>query len=433
MISTDSRTIKAHDIYVPLVGDKFDGHDFILDVLKKNAELIYSSRSWDNLLLNHSEEERNILLANEEKFVFVENTLETYQRLASEYREQLNPLVIAITGSNGKTTTKEMLASVLREHFKIHYSAANFNNEIGVPKTILEMPVDTQILILEMGMRGLGQIDLLSKIAKPNISIITNIGTAHIELLGSKENIKKAKLEIVNYAENYKGSLGEIKTTLILDDSLYADLEKQAFVNPNTGEHFKLNILTFSEQEQFTLNVITNKGINSDANAVFELAKLLGLSFQEVQEGLLTYKALGGRGTVYKDKHRNIFINDSYNASPESLLLSVEGVLKKFSRHEIFLVIGEILENDAMLIEKSVDAIKALCKQNLNSSLLDLRNVKSEDRLARFLEELNLTEVKDRSLEEITYEDLEELLEQDCKIVYLKASRGARLEGLLGI
>jgi len=203
MISTDSRTIKAHDIYLPLVGEKFDGHDFIIEVLKKSVDLIYSSRSLETLLLNASQEEKEIILANKEKIIFVENTLETYQSLASKYRVELNPLVIAVTGSNGKTTTKEMLAAVLGKYYRLHYSAANFNNEIGVPKTILEMPADTQILILEMGMRGLGQIDLLSKIAKPNICIITNIGTAHVEILGAKENIKKAKLEIINYIQDY--------------------------------------------------------------------------------------------------------------------------------------------------------------------------------------------------------------------------------------
>jgi UDP-N-acetylmuramoyl-tripeptide--D-alanyl-D-alanine ligase len=495
-ISTDTRDIEVGDHYLALIGDKFDGHDFIPEALEKGAAAVYSSKDFKTLteiinrkindlsqansnkseLLDKLKENlkilklkiyKNILSKNQDKFIIVKDTLEEYQRLATEYRDRVNPLVIAITGSNGKTTTKEMLAAVLKDHFKIHYSDANFNNEIGVPKTILAMPEDTEILILEMGMRGLGQIDLLSKIAKPNICVITCIGSAHIEILGSKENIKKAKMEIINHIQDYKFSnstLGNssnknpsekflnssvqkvLPKTFIIDENLYSELKESDFTNPNTGEPININeILKFSSEEKFKLNVITNQGIISDANAAYEAAKILGLGFDQTQNGLLNYQALGGRGSIYKDKHNNIYINDAYNASPESLLLSVKGILDKFIDHEILIVIGEILENEAELIEKSVNEIQELCLDNPKSKLLDFRNISHELRLEVFLKELNLGIDADRSLEHISYKELEILRSEASlissntnpaprkpyRIIYLKGSRGARLEDLL--
>jgi UDP-N-acetylmuramoyl-tripeptide--D-alanyl-D-alanine ligase len=463
-ISTDTRDIQAGDHYLALIGEKFDGHNFIAEALEKGAAAVYSSKDFKTLteIIN-----QQIITENQDKFIIVKDTLEEYQRLATEYRDKVNPLVIAITGSNGKTTTKEMLAAVLKDHFKIHYSDANFNNEIGVPKTILAMPEDTEILILEMGMRGLGQIDLLSKIAKPNICVITCIGSAHIELLGSKENIKKAKMEIINHIQDYKFSDSSssnssnknpsekflnlsvqkiLPKTFIIDENLYSELEKDGFNNPNTSQPISVNeILKFSSEEKFRLNVITNQGIISDANAAYEAAKILGLGFDQTQNGLLNYQALGGRGSIYKDKHNNIYINDAYNASPESLLLSVKGILDKFIDHEILIVIGEILENEAELIEKSVNEIQELCLDNLKFKLLDFRNMSGELRLDVFLKELNLGIDADRSLENISYKELEILRseaslissntnladQEPYRIIYLKGSRGARLEDLL--
>jgi UDP-N-acetylmuramyl pentapeptide synthase len=323
-ISTDTRDIQVGDHYLALIGEKFDGHNFIAEALEKGAAMIYSSKDFKTLIedinqqiitenkandLNTKSEDqqkkiskleasKNILSKNQDKLIIIKNTLEQYQRLATEHRNKVNPLVIAITGSNGKTTTKEMLATVLKDHFKIHYSDANFNNEIGVPKTILAMPEDTEILILEMGMRGLGQIDLLSKIAKPNICVITCIGSAHIEILGSKENIKKAKMEIINHIQDYEFSdftsgnssnknpsekflnlsKQKIQTaSFIIDENLHHELEKNDFINPNTNKPISVKeILKFTSEEKFKLNVITNQGIISDANAVYDAAKMLG-------------------------------------------------------------------------------------------------------------------------------------------------------------
>ena len=178
-ISTDTRTIQKGDFYLPLKGASFDGEKFISQALEKGAVGAFCTVNGGSLR--------------------VKDTLEAYLSLANYRRNKLNPTVVAITGSSGKTTTKELVASVLEAKFKTFKTPLNHNNEIGFCQTIFEMPDDTEMLVLEMGMRGLGEIELLSKYSEPDITIISNVGTAHIGRLGSRENIAKAKCEIVKY------------------------------------------------------------------------------------------------------------------------------------------------------------------------------------------------------------------------------------------
>ena len=172
-ISTDTRTIKKGDFYLPLKGASFDGEKFITQALEKGAVGAFCTKDGGNLQ--------------------VTDTLTAYLELANYRRKKLNFKVVAITGSSGKTTTKELVASTLSEKFKTFKTPLNHNNEIGFCQTIFETPDDTEVLVLEMGMRGLGEIELLSKYSEPDITIISNVGTAHIGRLGSRENIAKAK------------------------------------------------------------------------------------------------------------------------------------------------------------------------------------------------------------------------------------------------
>ena len=189
IISTDTRTIKKGDFYLPLKGASFDGEKFIDQALQKGAVGAFYTND-DNI---KNIQNTNVVL------IKVGSTLETYLKLANYRRNKLNYKVVAVTGSSGKTTTKELVASVLSEKYKTFKTPLNHNNEIGFCQTIFEAPDDTEVLVLEMGMRGLGEIELLSKYAEPDITIISNVGTAHIGRLGSRENIAKAKCEIVKY------------------------------------------------------------------------------------------------------------------------------------------------------------------------------------------------------------------------------------------
>jgi len=188
-ICTDSRNIEQDKVFLPLVGEKFDGHHFINDVFNKNVKLSFCEK---NKLSKVKDEYKS-------KLIVVDSTLSAYHKLANYYRKKINPKVIGVTGSSGKTTVKDLLACVLGVKFKVHKTEANFNNEIGLPKTILEMPEDTQVLVLELAMRQKGEIAYLSKTCEPDIAIITNVGTAHIGRLGSKDEIVKAKCEILEH------------------------------------------------------------------------------------------------------------------------------------------------------------------------------------------------------------------------------------------
>ena len=191
-ISTDTRTIQKGDFYLPLKGASFDGEKFIDQAIEKGAVGAFCT--------------------GEKGTLKVKDTLEAYLKLANYRRKILDFRVVAITGSSGKTTTKEIVASTLSQSFKTFKTPLNHNNEIGFCQTIFETPDDTEVLVLEMGMRGLGEIELLSKYSEPDITIISNVGTAHIGRLGSRENIAKAKCEIVKYQRG--------KTFIAHDDEL---------------------------------------------------------------------------------------------------------------------------------------------------------------------------------------------------------------------
>lgn len=183
-VSTDTRDIQVHNLFIPLVGEKFDGHNFAFDAIQKGA----IATLWDK---------KHPAPYLDAGIIVVDDTLQAYQKLASSYLKATGAKVIGITGSNGKTGTKDILAAILKEKYRVHKTAKNFNNDIGVPKTIMEMNLDDEAVVLEMGMDHFGDIKTLTNIAKPDIAVITNIGDSHLQELKTKENIARAKFEIL--------------------------------------------------------------------------------------------------------------------------------------------------------------------------------------------------------------------------------------------
>lgn len=331
--STDTRTIKFGDIYMPLKGANFDGENFI-DKALDNGAIGYFTTNGE-------------IIGNAKLVLKVTDSLEAYLKLANFYREKINPKTVAITGSSGKTTTKEMAYSVACEKFKTHKSELNFNNEIGLCKTILSMPEDTEVLILEMGMRGLGEVELLSKYAEPDIAVIANVGTAHIGRLGSKKNIAKAKCEIVKYMRK--------NSTLIAHDD---ELVKNELCDKNQNTiYFSLtdaNILECSvgnskfeyKNYQYELNIEGDYNIQNSL-AVIEMGLLIGMSPSEINEGLKKYSPLEKRWEIKEIKGYKI-INDSYNANPDSMQGVIKTVIDVYKPPLIFVLgdMGELGENE---------------------------------------------------------------------------------------
>ena len=340
-VSIDSRTLLKTDLFIAIKGKNFDGHIFLPEVLKKGVKSVVIKEGMQKLLPTNF------------PYWVVNDTLEAFQKLTLLKRKKLNIPLIAITGSVGKTTTKEMMAEVLKKLGKIKLSHANFNNKIGVGLTILATDIEDKVLVLEMGMRGPGQIENLSRYSEPDIAVITNIGTAHIGLLGSKKNITYAKCEITKFLnpngvviipandhfleetlkESWQGRV--IKVELLKKEK-----QKKSFKEDN-------NLRGFYNPSQKTILIEANTfeisfdGFHNALNFMFAyaVAKELMIDFEKFNK--FNFVSLEGRNRILKSLKTTIY-DESYNASPESVKACIESLLEKPSNH--FLIFGSMQE-----------------------------------------------------------------------------------------
>lgn len=361
--STDTRTIKPGQIYLPLKGENFDGENFIDKALEVGAIGYFCTK--------------DTVFDSAKLVLQVENTLTAYLELARFCRRKIAPKTVAITGSSGKTTTKEMAYCVASEKFKTHKSELNFNNEVGLCKTILSMPDDTQVLILEMGMRGLGEIELLSKYSEPDIAIIANVGTAHIGRLGSIENIAKAKCEVVSH-QQIDG------TFIALDD----DLIKKTVKFKGEKKYFSLSGVKILEHKiryskfiyknhEYELNIEGDYNIQNSLAAI-ELGLTLGMNLVEIATGLKKYLPIEKRWEVQEINGLKI-INDSYNANPDSVKAAISAFIELYQGERVIVLgdMGELGDKEVeyhrqigdFLVEKTSKNIKVLTVGKLSAEI----------------------------------------------------------------
>ena len=281
-VSIDSRKINEGALFIPFKGENVDGHRFITQALNDGAGAVFSEK--EN---KHSE-------GNQGPIIWVEDTLIALQQLAKAYLNHVNPKVIAVTGSNGKTTTKDMIESVLSTEFKVKKTQGNYNNEIGMPLTLLELDEDTEISILEMGMSGFHQIELLSHIAQPDIAVITNIGESHMQDLGSREGIAKAKFEITTGLKTngifiYDGDepllkphVNQVKNAKLISIGLNSDSTYTCHMNDvkNEGIHFTIN-----QKEHYHLPILGTHNMKNAAIAI-AIGHELGLNETIIQNNI---------------------------------------------------------------------------------------------------------------------------------------------------
>ncbi len=346
-ICTDSRLIKPGQIFLPLKGKVFDGHKYINSIFEKQKE----RKDFQVFSFCEKKKIKNVKKQYRDKLIIVSNTLDAYHKLANYYREKINPRVVAITGSSGKTTTKDLVSSVLSSRFKVHRTTANFNNEIGVPKTILEMPPDTEVLVLELAMRGKGEIEFLSKTAKPDIAVITNVGTAHIGRLGSLQSIVKAKCEILKHLKKdglaiLSNDQKLLKTALQRWNGKTAtfDLDQVSDISFSDGRtYFTLNVKNFC-YEKYSVCALGNIHILNSLISIL-VAKYLGLEQLEIQRGLSVFKIPSGRGGLLQISKDIYLIDESYNANPDSVKAAVENLVECWGNdYKKILVLGELAE-----------------------------------------------------------------------------------------
>lgn len=343
-ISWDSRDIRKGDVYVALPGERVDGHAFIDDALRAGARMV---------LLTDKPENSTMLLAEEMGAALIEvsNPFSAIIDIARAWRAVLKGHVVAITGSSGKTTTKNLVRDVLKQKFSVVSTIGNQNNELGVPKTLLSAEINTQVVVVEMGMRGLGQIKELCEFVNPDMGLITNVGEGHIELLGSRENIARAKAElfcalpngvgtafmnrsddfasfVVNEAQLekryvnlywYDGSSEEASRSDATDEDRYGQLgawasevslDKQGFPN------FTLHI--GSEARPCFVPLQGEHNVHN-ACAAASVGAALGMDIDLIVEGLEHAEPEVGRQELLSSREGALVINDSYNANPDSM------------------------------------------------------------------------------------------------------------------
>ncbi|MBQ6787377.1 MAG: UDP-N-acetylmuramoyl-tripeptide--D-alanyl-D-alanine ligase [Lachnospiraceae bacterium] len=369
----DSRKVEQDFLFVATVGERVDGHSFIGQVYEKGALCVICEKAPEN---------------PSGAYILVKSSFQALKDVARFYRDSLAIKVVGITGSVGKTSTKEFIASVLATHYRVLKTEGNFNNEVGLPLTVLRIEEDTEVAVLEMGISDFGEMHRLSEIAKPDICVITNIGQCHLENLGTRDGILKAKTEIFDFmkedgsiclngdddklitVENIKGKQPVFfgrneKHTIYATDCENRGLYGSKVVIHREGRSFEATIPLPGE------HMIYN------ALAATAVATMLGLSDEEIQKGIASVEPVGGRSHIIREEHVTI-IDDCYNANPVSMKAAID--LLSMANSRTVAILGDMFElgsNENALhhevgvyaAEKGIDVI--LCIGNLSRNMYE--------------------------------------------------------------
>src|SRR5947208_2808841 len=339
-ISTDSRTLKRGELFVALRGENFDGHNFVESAAKAGATGALVDFNWAGSVPN------NFALLR------ATDTLQAYQTLAANYRRSLALKVLGITGSNGKTSTKDFAAAVLARRFRVTKTEGNFNNHVGLPRTILEATSEDEVAVWEIGMNHPGEIEALSKIAAPDAAIITNIGVAHIEFMGSREAIAMEKGALAEAVEP--------QGTVILnaDDPFSEGIAartraKVVFAGTTSGAVRAIEIRQSAEGSEFTIVEGAHRcraqlpvaGSHMVQNALLAVAagRAFGLSIEECAAGLASAPLTKARLQI-KEIGGVQFLDDSYNANPDSMKAALRTLVELDAEGKRIAVLGEMRE-----------------------------------------------------------------------------------------
>ncbi|MFG6149005.1 UDP-N-acetylmuramoyl-tripeptide--D-alanyl-D-alanine ligase [Halobacillus sp. B23F22_1] len=419
-VMTDTRVQKKQSLFVPLVGENHDAHRFLMEAIKMGAV----AALWQE------DHELPKEIPTEFPVFFVEDTLRALQETSSFYLRKVNPVVIGITGSNGKTTTKDLTASVLQVKYRTHKTAGNFNNHVGMPLTILSMPLDTEVAVLEMGMSQAGEISLLSKLAQPRHVMITNIGESHIEYLGSREGIAKAKLEILDGWKQgsfiYDGDeklLGEYHQTPHAFACGFHSSSDVVIRDITLEENRSLFTIG---KDQYELSMSGKHNVKNAAYVV-TLAKEMGLTVKEIQTGLKHLQMSGMRFEKHTGLNGALIINDAYNASPTSMKATIEIILELNSKSKKILILGDMFELGAHADQLHKEVATAITKEITAVYTIG-------EHAAQIIEGLN---ERNLDIETKHFKDKDSLSHHVQKqlnsdtVVLLKASRGMKLEVML--
>ena len=332
-VSIDTRSLKPKDIFFAIKGPNFDGNNFALDAIKKGASYVISDNS--------------TISKKSDKIIYVDNAIKALQKLANYHRRKLNTKIIAITGSNGKTTSKELILNVLKSKYKTTATKGNLNNHLGVPLSLLEINENTDFGIIEMGANHINEISQLCKIAEPNFGYITNFGNAHLEGFGSIEGVIKGKSELYNYLINNKSLIfnnsENIKQTSLINNykntySFGINSESNCIINKSDSE----NSLNVSYQNKIIKSTIYGDYNFENICIAIAIGEYFEVDFKNIKQGIESYLPDNNRSQI-SVKNNNTIILDAYNANPTSMSLALES-FKKTNYKNKMIIVGDMFE-----------------------------------------------------------------------------------------
>lgn len=427
-ISIDSRKVEEGCLFIPIIGERFDGHRFIEDALDLGAIGTLTSKK-----INFNNDSKKCI-------IMVEDTLKALQDISKYFLNKANIPVVGVTGSTGKTTTKELIYNVLAQEYKVLRNEGNFNNHIGLPLTLLNIKDEHEIIVLEMGMSGSGEIDLLAEITNPEVGVITNIGVCHIENLGSKEEIFKAKMELKNYMDEssvliVNGDdeyLGKIRSEDTIYRKIFTGLKEDNDIHVTKTNDLGYDGVEFSavidgETYDFKLNV---PGIHNVYNALLAIGVGIhyNISLDKIKIGLSSFGGNKMRLNIVELEDDIKLVNDCYNANPDSMRAALS-VLASIEAKRKIAVLGDMLElgdySEAshreigkMAFEKGIDFILTVGKDAVNIANGAIESGFAKERV--FAVNNN-----------ITASNVLNILKKSGDLLLIKGSRGMKMEEIV--
>jgi len=403
-VCIDTRKIVKKSIFFAIKGNNFDGNNFVNEALNKGCSYAITDKK---------------SIKKNDKIIYVNNSLQTLQELAKFHRKKLNCPVIGITGTNGKTTTKELINAILKTKYKTTSTTGNYNNHIGVPLTILSTPSLTEILIIEMGANQKNDIKFLCEIAKPTHGIITNIGKAHLEGFETHKNIIKTKKELYDFIKLNNGKL-----FVNLNDNLLVKLSKNM-----KSEYYGENNSKIFEQNPFISIFYNTIKINSKLIGSYNYSNILaackigtyfGVKIKDCKTAIENYIPSNNRSQKEITKRKNTLILDAYNANPSSMHASIDSFNEMVGEKKI-LIIGDMLElgNESLFEHQKICDL--ILKYNFNDTFLIGKEFQKTKNIFKKFETVNDAKkwILNNPIEKSS--------------ILLKASRGIKLEDLYSV
>lgn len=426
-VAFDSRQLEPGALFVPLQGAQ-DGHQYVQSAFANGAAATLWARDHDLTTT-----------ANQPALV-VNDPLKALQKLSQYYLHKINPLVVAVTGSNGKTTTKDMIASILSTQLNVTKTHANFNNEIGVPVTLLNMESSTEVVVVEMGMDRFGQLDFLSRLVAPDVAVITMIGEAHIEFFGTRDKIADAKMEITNGLKEDGTFIYDGDEPLLVQRAEQLAQEKLTFGRQLDNNYYATSVQAHERSidfkvnqwpdETFTIPMVGEYNVNN-ALAAMAVGDRFQITPNHMKDALANVELTENRAEWLQGQHGEQILSDVYNSNPTAARQVLKTLATMPANGQRVAVLGDMLELGDAAPRLHASLAKDINHDQIQSVYLIGANMQylQKELIRQGYPSDAIHYYSDEQLDQLAT-DLEQQLTSD-DIVLLKASHGIHLEKVL--